>query len=61
MYAEITKEMFHNTVADDTEFTRIEELELARKMYYKAFDMQLLKISNYVSNVEQYYILDIND
>jgi len=61
MYAEITKQTFYTLVNEDIKCSHVKEGEHARKLYYNIDDETvLLIINNFVSNVTQYYIRDIN-
>lgn len=61
MYAEITERAFTQMVdIYNTPLSKGEELEHARKAYWNIHGVQLLMITNYIENVDQYYILDIN-
>jgi len=61
MYAEITKEAFNELVdIYNTPVSLGEDLEHARKTYWHIHGVKLLMIDNYISNVTQYYIEDIN-
>ena len=60
MYAEITKSAFKKIVADTVKAHHTEELEHARKVFYWEQGIELMEIENYLSSVNQYYILDIN-
>jgi len=60
MYAEITKGAFKKIVVDTAKAHHIEELEHARKVFYWEQGIELMEIENYLSSVNQYYILDIN-
>ena len=59
MYSEITSEAFDILTGKGTA-TTVDNSELASKQYWKAHGVTLLAVYNYVSNVEQYYIQDIN-
>tara|TARA_R110000772_G_scaffold264507_1_gene385117 strand:- start:2 stop:193 length:192 start_codon:yes stop_codon:yes gene_type:complete len=60
-YTEITKEAFKSIVENEQEsFDYNQKFELAEKTFFKAKGMQLLTIFNFISNVKQYYLLDIN-
>lgn len=60
-YVEITKEAFDRLVSLEYGPDRVENLELANKFYYGGpLGVDLLEIHNFVSNVTQYYIQDIN-
>lgn len=59
-YIEVTKEAFNKLVKHEDDPNMIESRELFRKQYYAAHGVQLMIINNYVSNVTQYYIRDIN-
>lgn len=59
-YAEITKEAFNALGANHTEVSMTEQLEHAFKIHYRVLGVKLLQIDNYLSNVSQYYIEDIN-
>ena len=61
MYAEITKQAFDKLVdIYNTPVSLGEELEHARKTYWNVHGVKLLMIDNYLSNVTQYYVMDIN-
>ena len=60
-YNEITKEAFTKLVdIYNTPVSLGEELEHARKTHFSIHGVKLLMIDNYLSNVTQYYIQDIN-
>lgn len=61
MYAEISKEAFEVLTAK-VSYSEVvsEHTELAQKHYYKVFGITVLQIYNHVSQVEQYYVRDIN-
>ena len=60
-YVEITKRAFTKLVdIYNTPVSLGEELEHARKTHFSIHGVQLLMIDNYLSNVTQYYIRDIN-
>ena len=60
-YIEINKQVFNKLVALDHKPNKVEDMELARKFYYDSpLGVQLLQIDNFISNVSQYYIRDIN-
>ena len=61
MYIEITKRAFNKLVALNHMPSNIENLKLARKFYYDSpLGVKLLQVDNFISNVSQYYIQDIN-
>jgi len=58
---EITKAAFDRLVSLEHGPDKVENLELANKFYYGSpLGVSLLEIHNFVSNVTQYYIQDIN-
>ena len=61
MYSEITKEAFEVLTAS-VKFGQAvaESTELAQKYYYNVYGVQVVRIYNHVSQVEQYYVQDIN-
>lgn len=60
-YTEITKEAFDAIVTDEQQaFDYNDKQELAEKTYFKAKGMNLLTVYNFISNVKQYFLLDIN-
>lgn len=60
-YTEITKEAFNAIVTDEQQaFDYNDKQELAEKTYFKAKGMNLLTVYNFISNVKQYFLLDIN-
>ena len=61
MYSEITKKTFYTLLDENVKCSHVKEEEHARKFYYNIDDETvLLIINNFVSNVTQYYIEDIN-
>ena len=61
MNIEVTKETFF-TVFNELDYVKTINLELADKQrYFNAeLEQQGLKIHNFISNVTQYYLTDIN-
>lgn len=61
MNIEITKEAFNLLKGNDEKtWHDFKKTELAEFSYYKAHGVLLTAIHNFVSNVTQYYIQDIN-
>ena len=60
MYAEITKQAFSALLSEIARPCLVEELEQARKYYYSSCGVELLQIDNFLSQVSQYYVKDIN-
>ena len=61
MNAEITKEAFDLLKGNDEKsWHDYNKTELAEFSYYKAHGVLLIAIHNFVSNVTQYYVQDIN-
>ena len=61
MYEEITKEAFNQLVdIYNAPVSLGEDMEHARKTHWHVHGVKLLMIDNYLSNITQYYILDIN-
>ena len=60
MYIEITQDAFKTLVPLDQPNSSVKEGELARRIYYIAHGVKLQTVENFVSNVMQYYIQDIN-
>ena len=61
MNVEITKEAFCVLVGNDEKtWHDYKQTELAEFSYYKAHGLMLTAITNFVSNVTQYYVKDIN-
>jgi len=59
-YSEITHDAFYAIIPSGAVPVHIEELEHALKEFYDARGCSLLVIHNYLSNVYQFFIADIN-
>lgn len=59
MFAEITRELFVHLVSGQI-VDHVDEHEAYCKHYITVKGVCLMKLTNYVSGVEQYYIRDIN-
>ena len=60
-YAEITKEVFNSLINHSDEPYMVESRELFRKQHYKTeCGMQLMILNNYVGDIYQYFIKDVN-
>jgi hypothetical protein len=58
---EITKEAFNAIVPNEQEcFKHNEKLELAERTHFYSKGMNLITVFNFISNVKQYYLTDIN-
>lgn len=58
---EITKEVFNSIVSNEQNcFKHNKCSELCEKTYFSSKGMNLFTINNFVSNVKQYYLIDIN-
>ena len=61
MYSEITKAAFDILTANVKFGDKVSEpTELAQINYYNVYGVQVKSIYNHVSQIEQYYIQDIN-
>lgn len=60
MFAEITKDMFNNLVKSDTKIEHVEDKEHYRKLFYYVSGVWVIQVENYLSQVIQYYVQDIN-
>lgn len=61
MRIEITKEVFNSIVENEIESFKYNEcLELCEKTHFYSKGMNLTTIFNFVSNIKQYYLTDIN-
>lgn len=61
MHIEVTKKTFYS-VFNEKNYTKTENLELANKHHYWNSDLEQngIIIYNHISNVDQYYLTDIN-
>ncbi len=58
---EITKEAAHLLIANDERtWENYTQTELAETSFYLSYGVRIAVVHNYVSNVTQYYIQDIN-
>ncbi len=61
MWTEITKEAFISLVGNDEQtWTDYKSNELAERSYYNSKGVALQTVTNFTSEVTQYYVQDIN-
>lgn len=61
MTIEITKEAFNSIVENEQNcFKSNDKKELYEKTFFYSKGMNLFTIFNFVSNIKQYYLIDIN-